>query len=128
MILEAQLVEGTTWLLSCNDCHHSKLDILKSIMSQDGYVNADILKLVFPSCLDGAIIRIVKIRDRAPPIKAIAYRQNQDAIITREANLMLLNGHFTILSDVNFLRMIKFDLYLGKYYDWLTHNRQLRCP
>ena len=108
LILEAQLVEGATRLLLCNDCHYSKHDILKSILSQDDHVNADILKLVFPPCLDGAIIRIVKIRDRVPPIKAIAYRQNQDSIITREVNLMLFNGHFTY---VNFLRMIQFDLY-----------------
>ena len=111
LILEAQLIEGATRLLSCKDCHYSKLDILKSILSQHDQVNADILKLVFPPCLDGAIIRIVKTRDRVPPTKAIAYRQNQDSIITREVNLMLFNGHFSILSDVNFLRMVQFDLY-----------------
>ena len=71
LILEADLIEGAIRLLSCKDCHYSKLDILKSILSRDDQVNADILKLVFPSCLDGAIIRIVKIRDCAPPITSI---------------------------------------------------------
>jgi len=55
MILEAQLVEGTTWLLSCNDCHHSKLDILKSIMSQDGYIMRIFLNLSFPHAWMGLL-------------------------------------------------------------------------
>jgi hypothetical protein len=63
LILEAQLVDGATRLLLCSDCHNSKIDILKSIISQDSHVNADILRLVFPSCLDGVIVRIVKIID-----------------------------------------------------------------
>ena len=111
LILEADLIDGAIRLLSCKDCHHSKLDILKSILFQDDQVNAVILKLVFPSCLDGAIIRIVKIRDCAHPIKAIAYRQSQDSIITREANLLLSNGHFSILSEISFLKTIQFDLF-----------------
>ena len=111
LMLEADLIDGAIRLLSCKDCHHSKCDILKSILSQDHQVNADILKLVFPPCLDGAIIRIVKIRDCAKPIKAIAYRQGQGSPITREANLLLFNGHFSILSDISFLKMIKFNLF-----------------
>jgi hypothetical protein len=111
LLLEAELVEGATRLLSCKDCHRSKIPILKSVLSQDGQVNADILRLVFPTCLYGTIIRIVKIDSCGPFIRAIAYRNLPESIITKEVNLLLYNGHFTILSDINFLKLIQFKMF-----------------
>ena len=111
LLLEADLVEGATRLLSCKDCHQSKIHILKSILSQDCQVNADILRLVFSTCLYGTIIRIVKIHSCGPFIRAVAYRNLPESIITKEVNLLLFNGHFTILSDINFLKLKQFKMF-----------------
>ena len=96
LTLEADLVQAALRLLSCTDCHKEKVPILMSILSQDGEVNADIFKLIFPQCLKNVIIRIVKIQDSEPYTQAIAY---EDGIRTEhrcEVNLLLNKGHFTI--------------------------------
>jgi len=72
LALEADLVEAALRLLSCTDCHKEKIPILISILSQEGEVNADIFKSIFPQCLKNVIIRIIKIQGTEPYTQAIA--------------------------------------------------------
>ena len=118
LTLEADLIEAALRLLSCSDCHKEKILVLMALLSQEKEVDADIFKLIFPQHLKGATIRIIKVQDKEPYTQAVAYEDSTCIEQKKEVNLLLHNGHFSILTDSSFMNNTTF-----KHHDKSLNNK-----
>ena len=109
--LENLIVMEAIQLLRRTDLHPTKAQILASILEYDGSPNANVLALVYPEIMKHAIVRIVVLEDNMEIQAAIAYKGSKASLTTAQANLVLWKGHFSILTDQQFMGTIpKFKL------------------